>query len=121
MADEEGVSKLPIATPTIGESFVISKSADLSCSFPFLDFATFFSDSSNFSEFPIGKEKTETHNQENEFREEGLLNLASKMTHLKRRWWCLQRRQPWPVIWLISWLMMGSPLQISDQENGFFE
>lgn len=52
MADD-GVSKPPVATPTIGESFVISISADRSCCcfvIFCLDFETLFSESSIFPE-----------------------------------------------------------------------
>ena len=52
MADD-GVSKLPIASPTIGESLVISIRAERSCCFPFflcLDFVRPVSDSSIFPE-----------------------------------------------------------------------
>ena len=49
--DDTGVSKLPIESPTMGESFVTSMSVDRSCCFSrlFLDF-TPSSDSSNFFE-----------------------------------------------------------------------
>lgn len=59
----DGVSKLPAASPTIGESLVISINADRSCCFPLflcLDFVKPVSNSSTFPENQEIKIKTKT-------------------------------------------------------------